>query len=61
MFSLCKSNTGYLWNSYVYLRKSYQLTQDELEWGKELGKSGVPIVKLMKDLFGKGYHFYVDN
>ena len=54
MFSLCESNTGYLWNSYVYLGKSYQPTPDELEWKKRLGKTGVPIVKLMKDLFNQG-------
>ena len=40
---------------------SYQPTPGELEWEKELGKTGEPIVKLMKDLFNKGYHLYIDN
>ena len=47
------------WNTYVYVGRD---TRDEdSNLIKQLGKSGAVIPKLMSDLFGKGYHLYVDN
>ena len=57
-FSLCEES-DYLWNTYVYVGRD---TRDEdSNLIKHLGKSGAFIFKLMSDLFGKGYHLYVDN
>ena len=57
-FSLC-NESGYLWNTYVYVGRD---TRDEdSNLIKQLGKSGAVIPKLMSDLFGNGCHLYVDN
>ena len=40
MFSLCEVRSGYLWNSFVYLEKNYNPTEDEINYKRELGKSG---------------------
>ena len=56
--SLC-GESGYLWNTYVYVGRD---TRDEdSNLIKQLGKSGAVILKLMSDLFGKGYYLYVGN
>ena len=60
MFSLCEVS-GYLWNSFVYLGKEAIMSNEEQEYIKKLGKSGAVVPKLMADLYGKGYHLYVDN
>ena len=56
MFSVCEVS-GYLWNSFIYIGKNANETLEEQAFVKELG--GVP--KLMRDLYGNGYHLYVDN
>ena len=58
MFSLCEV-PSYLWSTFVYIGKDLPAGNDELQ--KELGKSGAVIPKLKQDLYGKGYHTYVDN
>ena len=37
------------------------MSNEEQEYIKKLGKSGAVVAKLMADLYGKGYHLYVDN
>ena len=58
MFSLCEMN-GYFWSSFVYLGKVAILSNTE--YIKKLGKSGAVVPKLLADLYGKGYHLYIDN
>ena len=60
MFSLCEVS-GYLWNSFVYLGKEANIPADEAEYGKQLGKCGAVVPKLMYDFYGEGYKLYVDN
>ena len=60
IFSLCELS-GYLWNSFVYLGKEAIMSNEEQEYIKKLGKSGAVVPKLMADLYGKGYHLYIDN
>ena len=60
MFSLCEV-CGYLWNSFVYCGKNSVETPEDAVLEKELGKSGAVIPKLKKDLYGKGYHLYIEN
>ena len=60
MFSICE-DVGYLWNSFVYIGKDALETPEEQALAKQLGKSGAVIPKLMSDLYGYGYHLYVDN
>ena len=52
MFSLGKVS-GYLWNSFVYLGKETNISQEEQAIVKELGKSGEVVQKLMSGLYGK--------
>jgi len=59
-FSLCDSN-GYLWNSFVYVGKENNQSPEEEQLTKELGISGAVVPKLMSELYGKGYHVYMDN
>lgn len=60
MFSLCE-NSGYLWNSFVYLGKEPNRNDDDpqLEW--RLGKNGAIIPRLMETLLNKSYMLYVDK
>ena len=60
MFLLCQVS-GYLWNSFVYCEKNSVETPEDAVLEKELDKSGPMIPKLMKDLYGKGCHLYIDN
>ena len=60
MFSLCEVS-GYLWNSFVYLGKNYNPAEDEINYERELGKSGAVVPKLMSSLYNQGYHLYIDN
>ena len=60
MFSLCEVS-GYLWNSFVYLGKNYNPTEDEINYERELGKSGAVVPKLMSSLYNQGYYLYIDN
>ena len=60
MFSLCEVSE-YLWNSFVYLGKNYNPTEDEINYERELGKSGAVVPKLMSSLYNQGYHLYIDN
>ena len=52
MFSLDKVS-GYLWNSFVYLGKETNISQEEQAIVKELGKSREVVQKLMSGLYGK--------
>ena len=46
----------------VFWKESYYyMSNEEQEYIKKLGKSGVVVSKLMADLYGKGYHLYVYN
>ena len=58
MFSLCE-NSGYLWNSYVYLGKEPDRHAADRQLLNRLGLSGVVIPRLMENLLDKGYHVYV--
>ena len=60
IFSVCEVSV-YLWNSFVYVGKNANETLEEQAFVKELGKSGAVVPKLMSDLYGNGYHLYVDN
>ena len=60
MFSLCDVS-GYLLNSFVYLGKETIMSNEEQEYIKKLGKSVAVVPKVKRDLYGKGYHLYVDN
>ena len=60
MFSLCE-NSGYLWNSYVYLGKEPDRHATDRQLVNRLGSSGAVIPRLMENLLDKGYHVYVDN
>ena len=60
MFSLCDVS-GYLLNSFVYLGKETIMSNEEQEYIKKLGKSVAVVPKVMRDLYGKGYHLYVDD
>lgn len=60
MFSICEAS-GYLWNSFVYLGKEANLSDVDKQLEKDLGKSGAVVPKLISNLFGLGYHLYVDN
>lgn len=60
IFSLCE-NSGYLWNSYVYLGKEPDQHVGDPQLVNRLGASGAVVPRLLKDLLGKGYHVYVDN
>ena len=57
-FSLCEES-GYLWNTYVYVGRDNRDEDSILI--KQLGNSGAVIPKLISDLFGKGYHLYVER
>ena len=45
----------------MYLGKEAIMSNEEQEYIKKLGKSGAVVPKLMADLYGKGYHLYVDS
>ena len=60
MFSLCE-NSGYLWNSFVYLGKEPNRNDDDPQLVRRRGKSGAVIPRLMETLLNKGYRLYVDN
>ena len=60
MFSLYELS-GYLWNYFAYLGKEAIMSNEEQEYIKKLRKSGAVVPKLIRDLYRKGYHLYVDN
>ena len=60
MFSLCE-NSGYLWNSYVYLGKEPNWHATDRQLVNRLGSSGAVIPRLMENLLDKGYHVYVES
>ena len=51
LFSVCE-DSGYLWNSFVYLGKNPGNDNENLEWKNRIGKTKVIVVSLAKDLFG---------
>ena len=60
LFTLCK-DTGYCWNSFVYIGRNTQLTDEEHKMVRSIGKSGLVVIQLIKDLFGTGRKLFVDN
>jgi hypothetical protein len=58
LFSLCE-NSGYLWNSSVYLGK--EVYNEDRNIPQRLGKSVTIVIQLLDSLMNKGYHLYVDN
>ena len=58
MFSLCE-DSGYLWNSFVYLGKNGERDPEEKQLESRIGKSGAVVIVLIKELLGRGYNFYV--
>ena len=45
----------------MYLGKNYNPTEDEINYERELGKSGAVVPKLMSSLYNQGYHLYIDT
>lgn len=60
MFNFCE-NSGYFWNSYVYLGKEQERHAADRQSVNRLGFSSAIIPKLMGNLLDKEYHIYVDN
>ena len=62
LFSLCE-DSGYMWNSFVYLGKeaSEIVCESDENIVKQMGKSGAVVISLCQDLLGEGYKIYVDN
>ena len=60
LFSLCE-DSGYCWNSYVYLGKNVLITDEEKAIQKEVGKTGLVVINLLKELFGSERKLWVDN
>ena len=59
LFSLCE-DSGYLWNSFVYLGKT-NINENQHQLERRISKSGVVITSLLSDLLGLGYKLFVDN
>ena len=55
-FTLCDA-TGYVYNTEVYTGKKNYQSSDV----KELGKSGVITMKMVKPILNAGHHLYIDN
>ena len=60
LFSLCE-DSGYFWNSFVYLGKNAGNDNENLELKNRIGKTGVIVVSLANNLLGLGYKLYIDN
>ena len=60
MFSQCE-DSGYLWNSFLYLGKNPGNDNENLELENRIGKTGVIVVPLAKDLLSLAYKLYVGN
>ena len=60
MFSLCE-DSGYLWNSFIYVGKNGEPNLEEKELERRIGKSGAVVISLIKELLGCGYNLFVDN
>ena len=58
--SLCE-DSGYKWNSFVYLGKNPGNDNEDLELKNRIGKTSVIVVSLVKDLFGLDYTLHVDE
>ena len=59
LFSLCE-DSGYLWNSFVYLGKT-TINENQHQLERRIGKSGVVVTSLLSDLLGMGYKLFIDN
>ena len=59
LFSLCE-DSGYLWNSFVYLGKT-TINENQHQLERRIGKSGIIVTSLLSDLLGLGYKLFVDN
>ena len=60
LFSLCE-DSGYLWNSFVYLGKTAAGDDEQRALENRIGKTGLIVANLANDLLGLGYKLYVDN
>ena len=60
MFSLCE-DSGYLWNSFIYLGRNSESNPEEKELKRRIFKSGSVVISLIKELLGCGYSIYIDN
>lgn len=56
-FTLC-DETGYCWNSEIYVGKNGESGEKQ---EPSLGKSGQVVVRLIESLIDHGHHSYVDN
>ena len=60
LFSLCE-DSGYLWNSFVYLGRTAAGDDKQRDLENRIGKTGLIVANLANDLLGLGYKLYVDN
>ena len=60
MFSFCE-DSGYLWNSFVYLGKTAAGDDEQRALENRIGKTGLIVANLANDLLVLGYKLYVDN
>ena len=59
LFSLCE-DSGYLWNSFVYLGKT-TINENQHQLERRNGKSGIVVTSLLSDILGLGCKLFVDN
>ena len=59
LFSLCE-DSGYLWNSFVYLGKT-TINENQHHLERRISKSCVVATSLLSDLLGLGYKLFADN
>ena len=57
MFQLCESESGYIWNSFIYTGKGTLCHKDY----EKYGLSTKSVLTLLHDLKGKGYCLATDN
>ena len=60
MFDLCE-DSGYLWNSFVYLDKKDEPDPEEKQLQSRIGRLGAVIISHIKELLGYSYNLYFDN
>ena len=59
LFSLCE-DSGYLWNSFVYLGKT-TINENQHQLERRISKYGIVVTSLLSDLLGLSYKLFVDN
>ena len=60
LFSLCE-DSGYLWNSFLYLGKTAAGDDEQHALENRIEKTGLIVANLANNLLGLGYKLYVDN